>query len=205
MKKQKTISFLGWALYCVVLVFALYTGFLCQFVYNEMGFLLLLIVGFVAVILVNAGKTSIREKLLSPNSLKMFLGLYGVISLILLFGIRYSTGQIEIGFSSEYIKNNSNWIPLTTILSDLHTHNWKNLLGNLFLFLPIGVLCPMIWKTQKKKGCFFGTMLIVSLLIEGIQVTTGLGSFDIDDIICYLIGSSLGFIVWVIFEKKSKK
>lgn len=202
MKKQKTISFLGWILYFVILVFALDTGFLCQFVYNEIGFLLLLIVGFGAVILANTGKTSIREKLLSPNALKMFLGLYGVILLILLFGMRYSAGQAEIGFSSDYIKNNSNWIPFTTIRNNLNTHSWKILIGNLLLFLPIGALCPMIWKAQRKKRYFFGTMLIMSLLIERIQVITGLGSFDIDDMICYLIGSSLGFIIAAHWKKR---
>ena len=205
MKHRQIISSIGWALYCVVIIFALYTGFLCQFVYNGIGLLLLLVVGFGAAIWANMGKSSMRETVLSKKSLTMFLGLYGVILLIVLFGMRYSTGQVEIGFSSDYVKYNSNLIPFSTILNDLKIHNWKILIGNIFLFIPIGALCPMIWGRQRKKIHFFITVVIVSLFIEGIQVTTGLGSFDIDDIICYLIGSIFGFILWVIFERRSKK
>lgn len=62
----------------------------------------------------------------------------------------------------------------------------------------------MIWKMQRKKRYFVITVLIVSLFIEGIQVTTGLGSFDVDDIICYLIGSVFGFMLWVMIERRNK-
>lgn len=204
MKNRQIISSIGWALYCVVVVFALYTGFLCHFVYNGLGLLLLLVIGFGAAVWANMGKGSIRETILSPKTLKMLLGIYGVILLIVLFGMRYSTGDLKIGFSSDYVKYNSNLIPFATILNDLNTYNWKILVGNLFLFIPIGALCPMIWKTQRKKSCFVITVLIVSLFIEGIQVATGLGSFDVDDIICYLIGSVFGFMLWVMIERRNK-
>ena len=188
MKNRQIISSIGWALYCVVIVFALYTGFLCNFVYNGLGLLLLLVIGFGTAVWANMGKGSMCETILSPKTLKM----------------RYSTGDFKIGFSSDYVKYNSNLIPFATILNDLNTYNWKVLVGNFFLFIPIGALCPMIWKMQRKKRYFVITVLIVSLFIEGIQVTTGLGSFDVDDIICYLIGSVFGFMLWVMIERRNK-
>lgn len=204
MKNRQIISSIGWALYCVVIVFALYTGFLCNFVYNGLGLLLLLVIGFGTAVWANMGKGSMCETILSPKTLKMLLGIYSVILLIVLFGMRYSTGDFKIGFSSDYVKYNSNLIPFATILNDLNTYNWKVLVGNFFLFIPIGALCPMIWKMQRKKRYFVITVLIVSLFIEGIQVITGLGSFDVDDIICYLIGSVFGFMLWVMIERRNK-
>lgn len=202
MKNRQIISSVGWILYFVVIAFALYTGFLCNFVYNEIGLLLILILGVGAAVWSNMGEKPMYETIVSPKTLKMFLGIYGVILLVVLFGMRYSASDVHIVFSSDYIKYNSNLIPFTTILNDLSANNWKVSIGNLLLFIPIGVLCPMIWKSQRKKSCFFITVLIVSLLIEGIQVITGLGSFDVDDMICYLIGSIFGFMLWVMIERR---
>ena len=197
MKNRQIISSIVWALYCVVIVFALYTGFLCNFVYNGLGLLLLLVIGFGTAVWANMGKGSMCETILSPKTLKMLLGIYSVILLIVLFGMRYSTGDFKIGFSSDYVKYNSNLIPFATILNDLNTYNWKVLVGNFFLFIPIGALCPMIWKMQRKKRYFVITVLIVSLFFEWIKNKTWRGGIYGEDYICYHSWIFLGVMVWV--------
>lgn len=66
----------------------------------------------------------------------------------------------------------------------------SNLLGNIILFIPVGILFPMIsgwkWKTVAMGTAF-------SLLIESIQLITRRGCFDPDDIILNCLGCIIGY------------
>ena len=70
-----------------------------------------------------------------------------------------------------------------------------NLIGNVIMFVPLGLL-PMIWKRQQKFGWYLLTVAISILLIELLQLFTTLGSADIDDFLFNLLGALIGFGIW---------
>ena len=66
-----------------------------------------------------------------------------------------------------------------------------NFLGNIALFVPFGVLLPLI--TGKKKWFYIvGVGTCLSLLIEITQLITARGCFDPDDIILNTLGTVIG-------------
>ena len=70
---------------------------------------------------------------------------------------------------------------------------WKHMLQNLVLFIPVGFLYCFLPKGQGKTfiaGASFG--LLLSVLIETMQLLLHSGSCDIDDIIANFIGAAAG-------------
>lgn len=70
-----------------------------------------------------------------------------------------------------------------------------NLVGNVVMFVPLGLL-PVIWKKQQKFGWYVLTVAVTILLVEVVQLFTTLGSADIDDWIFNMIGALMGFGIW---------
>lgn len=114
-----------------------------------------------------------------------------------------SRGSLWSGLTwTEYISNSSNFVPFKTIntyLTGFMSGSMnkdipvKNLLGNLLLFLPMGVYLPYyINKVREIKG-FLVSMSILLIMVEVVQVITRRGSFDIDDFMLNLLGALIGF------------
>ena len=72
---------------------------------------------------------------------------------------------------------------------------------NIFLFIPLGFLCPFISKSyQSVKGTFLiGCGL--SLSIEIVQLFTQYRATDIDDLITNIIGALVGYFCFKIINK----
>lgn len=72
----------------------------------------------------------------------------------------------------------------------------RNLIGNLFLFLPMGIYLPLM----KEKCRNLRSTVLISLLvltgIELVQFVTLMGSLDIDDLILNLCGVIIGYGLW---------
>lgn len=68
----------------------------------------------------------------------------------------------------------------------------KNTILNVILFMPMGVLLPVIWKEYRsiKKTVFMG--LAISFIIELLQIFT-FRLTDIDDLITNTLGTFLGY------------
>jgi len=91
-----------------------------------------------------------------------------------------------------------NLIPFATIseqLADLSTGlrgmAFMNLLVNVLLLAPLGLYLPILWK-KRRPIVYVGLIVAISLLIEIIQLTFGLGAADIDDVILNCLGGFLG-------------
>lgn len=68
-----------------------------------------------------------------------------------------------------------------------------NILGNLVLLLPWGMLAPLVFnKLNQVKGVALSGFLI-SLTAEVLQFSFSLGVFDIDDLMYNTIGAVFGF------------
>lgn len=72
----------------------------------------------------------------------------------------------------------------------------KNLGGNVLLFVPFGILLPMLFRRQKCFRVFLATMTLTIVLVELLQLLTMLGSCDIDDLILNVFGAVCGFGLW---------
>lgn len=70
---------------------------------------------------------------------------------------------------------------------------YVQLFGNLVLFVPYGLLSPILWKKIRKTKMFLVITILLLFLVETIQFLCMCGSWDIDDIWLNLFGALLGF------------
>ena len=77
----------------------------------------------------------------------------------------------------------------------------ENVIGNFIGFMPLGLLAPLLFDNIKS----IKTMLLVSFLtsfsFELVQLITGLGIFDVDDLILNTTGGIAGYFVFTHFHK----
>ena len=80
---------------------------------------------------------------------------------------------------------------------------YKNIIGNIILFLPYGFFVSN-YLDSKKIFRPIVLSLILSTTIEIVQYYIG-RVFDIDDIILNVIGASLGYLLYKLFDKIKNK
>jgi glycopeptide antibiotics resistance protein len=76
----------------------------------------------------------------------------------------------------------------------------NNLLGNFAGFIPLGLLLPFMLVWFRNGFTILLTGFFVSLGFESAQLLTGLGVFDIDDLILNTAGCFSGFILFIILR-----
>lgn len=76
---------------------------------------------------------------------------------------------------------------------------FKNVFGNILLFIPFGLLISIYLK-PKNLGIPFALTLLSSLAIEFTQMLIG-RSFDVDDIFLNCIGGIVGYFIYKILDK----
>ena len=74
----------------------------------------------------------------------------------------------------------------------------KNVLGNIILFIPFGLIVAYLMKTRKFLPTVFIT-LIMSIVIEYTQLQIG-RTFDIDDILLNIVGGFIGYFIYLMFN-----
>ena len=76
---------------------------------------------------------------------------------------------------------------------------YRNVIGNIALFIPFGFFTSFYLKLEMKRFVLFLTML-VSFVIEFIQLNIG-RAFDVDDIILNVVGGFIGYLIYRILDK----
>lgn len=76
---------------------------------------------------------------------------------------------------------------------------FKNVVGNLVLFVPYGFFASYLTRNEKYSISFF-LILFASLSIEFTQLAIG-RVFDIDDVILNIMGGSIGYLFYFILAK----
>ena len=71
--------------------------------------------------------------------------------------------------------------------------DWKNGILNILLFVPLGVVLPLLWNSFRntKKAILFG--FTMSLAIELLQILT-FRATDVNDLITNTFGALFGFL-----------
>ena len=89
-----------------------------------------------------------------------------------------------------------NLIPLKTIRDfwqrGSFEQNLINLAGNVAIFIPLGLLPPILWKRWRSGWKTAVLCLLCSLFIESLQLFIG-RSVDVDDLILNTLGGLLGY------------
>lgn len=75
-------------------------------------------------------------------------------------------------------------------------------LGNIGMFIPVGLLIPTIWKVNDKIVILIG--FLISLSIEISQLFLNRGT-DIDDLIFNTLGTIMGLMIYKIISKGKRK
>ena len=129
--------------------------------------------------------------------------------LIMILFVRYGV-DLSLSFDAirERVDSFSNFTPFFTISNYYRAYSIGNIsktvfvyniVGNLLLFLPMGYLLPCVSK-HKRALKTLPALLIILPLVEVIQLMTGLGRFDVDDMILNLSGAVTGYLLYLIFH-----
>ena len=130
--------------------------------------------------------------------------------ILLLFGL-YCIGMLWLLFfqriGGDVSPRRYNFHPLDTVSRYLWVlkysldptqqfHAIANLAGNVILFLPLGIFLPMLFVRLRAFWRFVLAALLAILAVEALQLFTGLGALDVDDLILNLMGIALGYLLW---------
>lgn len=110
--------------------------------------------------------------------------------------------RLEFALSDDY-----NFIPFRGIADILRsadpTYIVRNIAGNIVLFLPLGLLLPLLW-----RGWTLGKTVLAgaafSFIIEFTQLFTSRGT-DIDDLLLNTLGTLCGYGLYLLLRKALPK
>ena len=135
----------------------------------------------------------------------LILGIYAMTMLWLLFFGRLTTIPVRY---SEAVPDNVNLLPFATIrlfLNVIRAHpldfssalvraSYINLIGNVILFVPLGFCLPVHFPSLRSGVRLFFLSFVLIATVEVLQMLTGLGSCDVDDLLLNMLGTAIGYI-----------
>ncbi|WP_332695268.1 VanZ family protein [Halalkalibacter lacteus] len=71
--------------------------------------------------------------------------------------------------------------------------HWQFVILNIFMFVPFGILLPLLHSRFKRALWTIGAALLFTLSIESIQLVTRYGNFVVDDLFNNLLGAIIGY------------
>lgn len=124
-----------------------------------------------------------RGKEAFPMAGLMAFSLYLMIILVITFFSREDGSRI--GMDLELF---STW--------GINTRNNAFVVENVLLFIPYGFACP--WAFPWLRGFFRNAFaaFVTSLGVETIQLITGRGYFQVDDILTNVLGAMIGYVIF---------
>lgn len=114
-------------------------------------------------------------------------------------------GQLRFNFGGADGGHPANFVPFKTIVPYLFGEQGLviagvNLLGNVALLVPIGLLAPLVFRNITWKKAL-ALAVATGLAIEIMQAVLRLGIFDVDDVILNALGVMVGYWAFVILAK----
>lgn len=133
-----------------------------------------------------------------------------VLSKMILFkkgGFRYYKQYFTTDYKRYSVKRgwqSANTVPFRTInlykkgLERNNSNAEYNIWGNLLGFVPLGILLPLAFPWFRHGFKLLLAGFIVSLGYETTQLYTGLGIWDVDDLLLNTAGALIGYILYFI-------
>ena len=182
---------------------------------------LFIILGVICYLIVRGILIGTKKKtcdLVERNSKFLFVVYICMVIAVTLFPL-----PIGFPFNIENLNRSVNIIPFASIIKDINQIGSaydgdtlfmiglivRNVGGNILLLMPLGFLAPILWDKYKssKNTILLGFTISVSIELQLIQsLFSGVGRItDIDDVICNVIGSIIGYSIYNIFLKAINK
>lgn len=95
----------------------------------------------------------------------------------------YTMGNMDLTLFGSYIEA---W-------NDFSVKNWQYVTLNIVMFLPLGILLPLLHDRFKKVAWTISAGILLTLSIETFQYFTGFGVFEFDDLFNNTIGAIIGY------------
>ena len=93
-----------------------------------------------------------------------------------------------------------NFIPFVNLLDyEVKSELIINLAGNVTMFIPTGIMVPLIYRRSFKQTVLTGFLL--SAAIEVIQLPFSVRASDVDDLILNTAGCFIGYGIYALFRK----
>lgn len=80
-----------------------------------------------------------------------------------------------------------------------------NIIGNFAMFIPGGIMLPLIYKNINSFKRLFFTGFGISLAIEILQLPFAVRCSDIDDLILNTAGCAAGYGIYLLFKRKPRR
>jgi glycopeptide antibiotics resistance protein len=116
-------------------------------------------------------------------------------------------GLVDLSFISKQLAI-ANFIPLKSIIRYIvEDQNAApvNIIGNVITFMPLGFFLLFVLGNKDKLKMITLAGFGSSLSIEVIQLISGLGRFDVDDIILNTFGACLGLLAYRVVKKMPER
>ena len=126
---------------------------------------------------------------------------YSLLMLWLLFGQRWGQNAGGLNLKLFDTLHRFWWVLQYSGDAEQLRHAVVNLGGNVAMFVPLGFLVPCIWEKTGKFGWHFLAMTLTIAGVELLQLATGLGTCDVDDLLLNLIGTTIGFGIYQLWKK----
>lgn len=147
-----------------------------------------------------------KNKKTSPHPAMVLLF---VLYLLLLFYLLFFSETYGRTMDSGYRYNLEPFKEIKRFLSNRDSLGQRNVIinivGNIVAFAPFGFFLPLMSRADKNMiSCILLTG-VFSLLVEGIQLVSKVGAFDVDDILLNALGGLLGFLCYAVIWKPLTK
>ena len=98
-----------------------------------------------------------------------------------------------------------NFVPFVNLMDyEIRREALINVIGNSFLFLPVGIVFPAVFKKLNTPAKAIGAGVAASLTIEILQLPFFDRVTDIDDLILNSLGYILGYLIYRLATRKKK-
>ena len=135
----------------------------------------------------------------------LLFGAYCVIMLWLLFGQRWGQNAGGLNLEPFHTLRLFWWVLENSHQPEQLRHAVINLGGNVAMFVPLGFFVPCIWEKLGKLGWHFLCMVLIILVVELLQLATGLGTCDVDDLLLNWVGTALGFGLFKLWKRINRR
>lgn len=204
MRKRKylVLGIIGYAIAILILLFYLMMEFRVQMTEMARLGLMCVMASFMYV-----GGFCLSKYYENNKPMKINLYVYFVLYLVLLITLTlFDSLWLRNGFNFQGFTNledRVNLMPFETIMTFIQKFDsmystsqvMLNLFGNVCAFMPMAFFLPLLFKKQNKFRYFVITMVLMILGIEFLQLVTGSGRFDVDDLILNLSGAVLAYLI----------
>ena len=155
---------------------------------------------YTAIYLLVRAAVSIRNKKIDWKRERLHILMY--INLLVIIYFTFSPLLLDL---NEVFNCRINLIPFVYLFDyDVRAHMIYNVFGNIMMFVPTGIVLPVLYKRLDNFFKVAGTGLLISLAIEILQLPFADRTSDVDDLILNTLGVVIGYVLFVIVRYAKK-